>query len=115
MRGVCAEPRRGYTALPSSPARTLRASARDVTALRETPLDFASAHFRHYDVGQDEVDLPFVIPCEIEGLTSRLRAQDRVPERLQHVAGEAADDVVVLDHEDRLGSSRRRRQVDPGE
>src|ERR1017187_9647895 len=88
-------------------------NARAVTGLRETPFDLASAHLRHHDVGEDEVDLAFVIPCEIEGLKPRFRAEDRVSEHLQNAAPEAADPVVVLDHEDRLGSFRRRR-VNPG-
>ena len=61
-----------------------------------------SAHLRHHQVGDDQVDLLRVGPVDLEPLLAVGRLQHRVPVALQRAPAGAAERILVLHQQDRL-------------
>ncbi len=82
-------------------------------AQRAQPVgDLAAAQPRHDHVGDEEVDRPVVVVAEHERLLGRPAHQHRVAALAQQLGDEDAHAVLVLDHEDGLGSALHHRGRD---
>lgn len=76
---------------------------------RELGDELGTAHLRHHDVGQDEVESALVLAGERERLTAVARLENGVAALDENAPRERADRVLVLGEQDRLGSTGRAR------
>jgi hypothetical protein len=75
----------------------------------EPPRELAAAHARHEHVGDQEVDRLGPLRGGVEGLVGVVEGQDGVAVGLQHLPGELAHPVVILDEQHGLGPDGRAR------
>ena len=73
---------------------------------------FHATHARHHDVGEQQIKWGHAA-CQEQRLVAVARGLDLIARGGEHSLDEAADGILVLDHEDDLVATCRHRSTGP--